>query len=156
MSDFSQSCKYIMYEICDCILYFIYVCCIYDYFPIYLKIGSSLKEVEQRTVIDVIKDSLSDRPFRAHSTEGTALDEVRYKLLIDKSEDESVVRLLFAFSILDPSKTRIFMCSHFPEDSDVQMVNIFVCTNSNSTRLCVHTSIVQLNFIPAKARIGAN
>ena len=76
--------------------------------------------------------------------------------MIDKSEDESVVRLLFGFNILDPSKTRIFMCSHFPEDCDVQMVNIFVSNNSSSTCMCVHTSIVQLNLIPAIVRISVN
>ena len=48
--------------------------------------------------------------------------EVRYKLIIDPSEDDSLVRLLFSFGVLQRKETRMFVCSDFPGDSQLQKV----------------------------------
>ena len=49
--------------------------------------------------------------------------EVRYKLIVDPSEDDSLVRLLFSFGVLERKKTRIFMCSDFPGNTQLQKVS---------------------------------
>ena len=71
-------------------------------------------KVRRRNAVDVLKDSLRDAP--------TIQDEVRYKIIIHSSEDDSLVRLLFQFKILERQNTRIYMCSDFPGDSDLQKV----------------------------------
>ena len=87
-------------------------------------------KVRRRNAVDVLKDSLRDAP--------TIQDEVRYKIIIHSSEDDSLVRLLFQFKILERQNTRIYMCSDFPGDSDLQKVrrryftyklDVISCTN---------------------------
>ena len=53
-----------------------------------------------------LKESLADRP-KDLSYE----NEVRYKLLINRSEDETIVQLLFKFGILERKHTRIYSLS---------------------------------------------
>ena len=48
--------------------------------------------------------------------------EVRYKLIIDSSEDDSLMRLLFSFGVLKREETRMFVCSDFAGDSQLQKV----------------------------------
>ena len=74
----------------------------------------STSEVKRRDPVEVLKDNLGDAP--------TIQDEVRYKIIIHSSEDDSLVRLLFQFKIVDRQNTRIYMCSDFPGDSDLQKV----------------------------------
>ena len=83
-------------------------------------------EVERRSSISVLQSSLSEKPSKVHPNDGD--NKVRYKLLIDSSEDESVRRLLFSFKIVDPSTTKTYMCSDFPEDSEVQKVRAYDAT----------------------------
>ena len=45
---------------------------------------------------------------------------MRYKLIIDASEDGSVMRFLFSFGVLDRNNTRIYVLSDFPEDTHLQ------------------------------------
>ena len=73
---------------------------------------------------EVLKDSLKDRP----SQEGQYMseNEVRYKLIIDPSEDDSLIRLLFSLGILDRQNTRMYVCSDFPGDSQIQKVHMYV------------------------------
>ena len=66
----------------------------------YIQIGSSLAGMVQRSVLDVLEESLHDRPLVM-----SAENEVRYKLIIDPSEDDSLVRLLFMFGVLERSNT---------------------------------------------------
>ena len=74
----------------------------------------STSKVRRRDAIVVLQDSLRDAP--------TIQDEVRYKIIIHTSEDDSLVRLLFQFKILERQNTRIYMCSDFPGDSELQKV----------------------------------
>ena len=71
----------------------------------------------RHSILEVLHDSLKDQP-QLHSGE----NEVRYKLIIDSSEDNSLLHLLFAFGILKERDTRTYVCSDFPGDSHQQMV----------------------------------
>ena len=79
-----------------------------------------LSEVNRRGILDILQASLLDQP---QEKEDLGENEVRYKLIIDPSEDDSLVRLLFTFGILKRDNTRIFVCSNFPADSHLQKIN---------------------------------
>lgn len=83
-------------------------------------IGASFDQVVKRGIIDILCDSLQDRP---QNQETITENEVRYKLIIDPSEDDSLARHLFTFGILKRYSTRIFVCSDFPGDSEHQKIN---------------------------------
>ena len=74
--------------------------------------NSSIK-VKQRGVLEVLKESLADHP-----KDLSAENEVRYKLIIDSSDDESLVRLLFSIGVLNRRSTRIYVCTKFLGDTD--------------------------------------
>ena len=109
------------------------------YVSTYTQVGYSLENLKQRTIIDILRSSLDDKPYsnqaahvgliRAPSKIGDKFrehhdtqNEVRYKLIIDPSEDESVTQLLFMFGILKRDITRTYMCSDFPGDGQLQKV----------------------------------
>ena len=75
--------------------------------------------VRWRSILEVLKESLGDCP-RGYRDE----NEVRYKLVIDPTEDNSLMHLLIAFGVLDRQKTRIYVCSDFPGDSQIQKVSV--------------------------------
>ena len=83
-------------------------------------LGENLHKVKQRGILDILQASLQDRPQEKQDLNE---NEVRYKLIIDPSEDDSLVRLLFTFGILKRENTRIFVCSNFPTDSHLQKIN---------------------------------
>ena len=68
-------------------------------------------------MLDTLVASLLDHPVECGSE-----NEMRYKLIIDSSEDGSLVRLLFSTGVLERDKTRIYMCSDFPGDAQLQKV----------------------------------
>ena len=86
------------------------------------KVQSSTNQVHCRSILEVLKDSLEDHPQQQGRDMAEA--EVRYKLIIDPSEDDSLVRLLFSFGVLQRERTRMFMCSDFPGDSQLQKVTV--------------------------------
>ena len=88
-----------------------------DHFSKFFEVLEPHQTVDQRHILEVMQDSMKDCP------QDLAENEVRYKMLIDPSEDDSLVRLLFSFGVLERENTRIFMCSTFPEDGEVQNVN---------------------------------
>ena len=70
-----------------------------------------------RNVLSILKDSLSDVAFSERDEINSSIQsEVRYKLIIDPSADESVVRLLFAFGILKRQETKVYVSSDFLPD----------------------------------------
>ena len=83
-------------------------------------LGECFKEVKQRDILDILRASFLDQP---QEKLGLSENEVRYKLIIDPSEDDSLVRLLFTFGILSRKNTRIFVCSNFPADGHLQKIN---------------------------------
>ena len=99
--------------------------------------GCNLIHVPRNNILNILKESLSDKPQEtlvANPNEKIKENEVRYKLIIDSSEDNSLLRLLFAFDILKEKETRTYVCSDFPGDSHQQMV-------SNTTTLIIYASI---------------
>ena len=97
-----------------------------------MQLKQSPERLRQRNVIEILQNSLQDKPNRSLHGDQETYDEVRYKLIIDPSEDDSLSRLLLMYKILDPKKTRTFMCSDFPEDSQLQKVSsdrAYVCGN---------------------------
>ena len=93
--------------------------------------GAKLDDLKQRTIVEILQDSLADKPF-SHLTQTASItttqqlhetqNEVRYKLIIDSSEDESITRLLFMFRILQSENTRTYICSDFLGDGKLQKV----------------------------------
>ena len=81
-----------------------------------------MDQVPCRSILEVLKDSLEDCPQQQGKDMAEA--EVRYKLIVDPSEDDSLVRLLFSFGVLQRKETRIFMCSDFPGNTQLQMVTL--------------------------------
>jgi hypothetical protein len=77
-------------------------------------------DLMKRHILDVLQESMKDRPS---SLVDLAENEVRYKLIIDPSEDDSLVRLLFSFGILERNNTRVFVCSDFPGDGQLQKID---------------------------------
>ena len=51
---------------------------------------------------------------------------MRYKLIIDASEDSSVIRLLFTFGVLQRKGTKVYMLSDFPGDANLQKVKMLL------------------------------
>ena len=80
--------------------------------------GYSYQRVKHRSVLTILKHSLVDQP-----KDLSAENEFRYKLIIDSSEDESVIRFLFTFGVLQRNKTRIHICSKFQGDGETQKVH---------------------------------
>ena len=93
-----------------------------------LQMGSHYSTVQKRSILTVLKDSLRDRP--SQDGQDMSENEVRYKLIIDPSEDDSLIRLLFSLGVLDRQNTRMYVCSDFPGDSQIQKVCVCV-------RVCV-------------------
>ena len=104
-----------------------------------LQLKQSPEKLRQRNVIEILQNSLQDKPKRSLHGDQETYDEVRYKLIIDPSEDDSLSRLLLMYNILDPKKTRTFMCSDFPEDSQLQKVSsdqAYICGNLHCVVYC--------------------
>ena len=80
-----------------------------------------------RTIIEILRESLADRSIRPQTRrskdgEEEELVEVRYKMIIDPSEDDSLTRLLYHYNILNIEDTRMFIGSDFPGDGELQKV----------------------------------
>lgn len=84
---------------------------------LFLKVESSNKDVKSRNILEVLKESLEDCPL-SYSAES----EIRYKIIIDPSEDDSLVRLLFTFRVLDRTSTRMLCCSSFKGNTRADQV----------------------------------
>ena len=82
------------------------------------KIDSNLDQIHSKGNLTAFQESLDDIPKKYD-----AENEVRYKLLIDSSDDDSLVRTLFSVGILDRMNTRMFLCSDFPEDGELQKID---------------------------------
>lgn len=76
------------------------------------------KGVKLRNLIEILIASLANK----HSDNLCAENEVRYKLIVDPSEDESLIRQLFTFGVLKRETTRVLACTKFPGDRDFQKV----------------------------------
>ena len=80
-----------------------------------------MDSVHRKNILDVLKESLEDRPSQ-YSIES----EVRYKIIIDSSEDSSLVRLLFSFGVLKRGpKTKMLCCSSFLGNTTTEKVCVY-------------------------------
>ena len=86
----------------------------------------STADVEKCDPVLILKDSLNEMP-------GMEEDEVRYKIVIHSSEDDSLVRLLFQLKMLERQNARIYICSDFPGDTELQKVNVKLKRSSHVT-----------------------
>lgn len=86
------------------------------------QIGVKKENVQFRSLFDILEDSLEDcSSSHVNEVQGSIQSEVRYKLIIDPSDDDSLVRLLFKFGVLKRNQTRLYICSDFPRDSHMQV-----------------------------------
>ena len=83
------------------------------------QVEKNLTAIQWRSALEVFRESLEDHPEG-----GRDENEVRYKLMIDPTEDNSLMRLLIAYGVLDREKTRIYMCSDFPRNNQMQKVSV--------------------------------
>lgn len=75
--------------------------------------------VRKRENLEVFKSSLVDLPNDLN------VDcQVRYKLIIDSTEDDSLIGILLAFDILKRQSTSILVCTKFKGDPESEKVRI--------------------------------
>ncbi len=85
-----------------------------------MQMNVNVKSLKPRSVLQILQESLQDRPQGR-----TGENEVRYKLIIDPSEDDSLVWLLPDFGVLEAENTQLHMCSDYPGDGQLQKVQSF-------------------------------
>lgn len=89
-----------------------------------LAVVPSSGQESQRGVIAILSESLQDQSLADSFDSDSVEAEVRFKLLIDTGEDDSVLDLLFATGVLDEVTTCVFTCSDFSGDSEAQKINL--------------------------------
>lgn len=80
------------------------------------RTGLSGRPFDERTPLEVLQERLSERA--PPSVGELSAIGCRFKLLIDNTADESVVRLLLALGVLDEARCTVVMGSPFPADND--------------------------------------
>jgi hypothetical protein len=88
-----------------------------------ISANSSLYAVIWRNIIDVLSESLEDRPKPVESEDQEDFEEVRYKLIIDPTEDDSSRRMMMMFHVLHPDSTTTVIGSDFSDDGYLQNVS---------------------------------
>ena len=98
-------------------------------------IGTPFVKIQhhRRQIIEILLESLQETPL-ANTRNNLTENEVRYKLIIDPSEDGSLIRALFSVHVMDRKNTRLFVCSDFPEDSQVQKINTIAAIRHSATK----------------------
>ena len=81
-----------------------------------------METLHHRSILDILKSSLSDcGNIRSEDVHGSIQSDTRYKLIIDPSEDDSLVRLLFTYGVLKREQTRLYICSDFYADDQTRV-----------------------------------
>ena len=81
-----------------------------------------MEGLHQRNVLEVLKSSLEDhRHSKTDEVHSKIQCEARYKLIIDPSEDDSIVRLLFTHGVLVREHTRVYTVSDFYKDKQLKV-----------------------------------
>jgi hypothetical protein len=80
-------------------------------------VGSKPNLVKHRSTIEILMSC-----FESKAKDLSLENQTRYKLLIDSSEDQSLIRQLFSLGIFKRSDTRIYSCSRLPGDGESQKV----------------------------------
>ena len=104
----------------------------------------------KRGLIEVIENSLNDRNQDVVESQNLNDTAVRFKLLIDQSDDDSMMRLLFLHRIIDQRRTRVMKFSDFPDDREDQKTNIIsrvkVAAQSGDTIVLSQTESLNESF----------
>jgi len=80
------------------------------------------QQVIYHSTLNILKESLKDRVYSSETSDQFSIQsDVRFKMIIDSSEDGSLLRLLFSFKVLDREHTRVYVCSNFPGDKHLQV-----------------------------------
>ena len=78
-------------------------------------------QVRRQNIVDIIRASIQDtqtcKEQNTFTGDEHVSNEVRYKLFIDASEDESLMRFLFAFNILKQETTKYICTDHSADHS---------------------------------------
>ena len=83
--------------------------------------------------MSILKESLEDFSTQeTGSIHSSVQSEVRYKLIIDCSEDSSLVRIVFKYGALQQENPRLYICGDFPGDRNTSNARVSRC-------LIVHT-----------------
>ena len=80
--------------------------------------------MEHQNWLEVLSESLSAEIFSSGSNFQTSIQsDVRYKLIIESSEDDSLIRQLFNFGLLKEKKEslRIYVCSELASDRHAEV-----------------------------------
>ena len=95
------------------------------------RLSTSEKQKIQRNIPTIFRESM-----KLDSTRRRLYG--RYKLIIDESEDESAIRLLFQTGILDPdpNRTAVFRMPDFADDIDNELRNVEILS---TIKLCMET-----------------
>ncbi|CAM4874703.1 unnamed protein product [Rotaria socialis] len=106
--------------------------------PDFLRLITEKQQI-QRNIPAILRSSMKLDPTRRRLYG-------RYKLIIDESEDESAIHLLFQLRILDsdPNRTTVFRMPDFPDDVDNELRNVEILSN---IKLCMETgkTILMIN-----------
>ena len=90
--------------------------------------GAKYDQMKHRNILEMIMESLLDLPLNyeheASKEEVEHAENVRYKLIIDNSEDDSAVRYLFSCNILNRENTQMVACSDFSEESGMHVSDL--------------------------------
>ena len=112
---------------------------------IYHSTDGKLKSISSKGVIDVLRDSMQDQPEQEFET-----NPVRYKLIIDPSEDNSLHHIIFPVKFSDNKKVRMFFCSDFPNDGELEAVNTIAairhCAGEGHTVIMCQTNDIHASF----------
>ena len=93
---------------------------IIEEFLAHLKDSEEMKVNQSENILDIFEETINDSPKDLTEFETTP---IRYKLVIDKSDDNSLIRIIFSLNSMKKQKVRIFFCSDFSEDSELEIVN---------------------------------
>jgi hypothetical protein len=108
-------------------------------------LGAPTDDVLDARVVRSLRESLSDS--LADGTDPTSA-HCRYTLIVDPTDCEAGVDLLFALKLLDPTTTKIVSLSDFPEDASPTMTTaalaqIKKCIEEGETLLLVNSAPLQ-------------
>lgn len=96
-------------------------------------------------IIEVLRESIKDKSEKEFET-----NPARYKLIIDPSEDNSILHLLFSLKSEQNKNVRMFICSDFPSDGELEAVNTIAairhCAGEGHTVVMCQTDDINISF----------
>ena len=120
---------------------------IIEIFLAHLKDSENMNFNQNDNILDIFEETINDSPKDLTEFETTP---IRYKLVIDKSDDISLIRIIFSLNSMKKRKVRIFFCSDFSEDSELEMVNTIAairhCAGEGHTVIMCQSDSIYASF----------